>query len=499
MNHVSKSFGGVHALKDVTLQLKKQHILALVGENGAGKSTLIKCLMGINKMDQGEIILDGQKVSIHHPSEAMRLGIAAVFQDLSLVNTLTLTENVFLSKEITHNGVKDMKAMMSKVAEVLKEFDVPLNPDDYVANLSAAQKQLTEILKAIAFEPKILILDEPTASLTERETDILFRIIAKLKAKGTSIIYISHRMNEITALADSVLVLRDGQYIGELFGEDINFDAIVKAMVGRKVDMSNHREKHDFTGVPDALKVENLCSNLFDHVSFKVRKGEIVGVAGLAGAGRTELVQSIFGILPITQADIYVDGQKLEKATPNKCRSIGLGMVPEQRLVQGLVTVHSIEDNITLPIIERFVKNGFVQRKPAGELADRMIKEFNIKTDSRLKRVGLLSGGNAQKVVFVKWLATEPKVLILDEPTAGIDVQSKYEIRETVQRLADETGLGVLFISSELPELLGIADRILVMNDFRIIKEVDNTVTQEEIMAMILDDKMRDVKQERSA
>lgn len=497
MNGITKSFGGVHALKNVTLSLKKGEILALAGENGAGKSTLIKTLMGINKMDAGEILLNGKKVEITHPSQAMKLGVCAVFQDLSLVNTLTIAENVFLSKELHKNGVKDSKAMSDKTAEVLTTYDIPLRADYSVCDLSAAQKQLTEIVKAIAFEPKILVLDEPTASLTESETDVLFRIIDKLVHHGTSIIYISHRMNEIIKLADRVMVLRDGQNVGELKKNEIEFNTIVKAMVGREMDLSNKREKHDFTNAEAALSVKDLNSDLFHNISFEVKKGEILGFAGLAGAGRTELVQSVFGIRPIESADITLCGEKIEKPTPNKCLNMGLGMVPEERLVQGLVTVHSIEDNIVMSVIEKFAPRGFVRRKETAAEADRLINMFNIKTESRNKFVGQLSGGNAQKVVFAKWLATNPKVLILDESTAGIDVQSKYEIREKVQKLADEEGLGVVFISSELPELLEIADRILVMNDFHIAAEVGNDITQEEIMSIILNDKMKEDKSGR--
>lgn len=490
MNGITKSFGGVHALQNVTLNLRKGETLALAGENGAGKSTLIKTLMGINKMEAGEILLDGAKVEIAHPSQAMGLGVCAVFQDLSLVNTLTIAENVFLSKELHKNGVKDSRGMSEKTGEVLRKYNIPLSADAPVSSLSAAQKQLTEIVKAIAFEPRILILDEPTASLTERETEVLFRIIDRLKRQGTSVIYISHRMNEVIKLADRVMILRDGRNAGELTHDKIEFGAIVKAMVGREINMSSKREKHDFTNADAALSVKHLNSNLFHDISFEVKKGEILGFAGLAGAGRTELVQSIFGIRPVENAQITLCGEKIEKPTPAKCLKMGLGMVPEERLVQGLVTVHSIEDNIVMSVIEKFAPRGFIRRGETAAEADRLIRMFNIKTESRNKLVCQLSGGNAQKVVFAKWIAASPKVLILDESTAGIDVQSKYEIREIVQRLADEEGLGVIFISSELPELLEIADRILIMNDFHIAAEVGNDVTQEEIMSIILNDKI---------
>lgn len=497
MNGITKSFGGVHALKNVTLDLKKQEILALVGENGAGKSTLIKTLMGIHKMDEGEILLNGEKVDISHPSHAMKMGICAVFQELSLVKSLSVTENVFLSKELQKRGIKDSGEMRKKTTEIMEQYGIPLHADWLVEDLSAAQKQLAEITKAIAFEPKILILDEPTASLTDRETDVLFQIIGRLVSAGTSIIYISHRMNEITTLADRITVLRDGENVGELNKGEIEFNAIVKAMVGREIDLSSKREKHDFKDAEVALSVKNLKSDLFNDLSFEVKKGEILGFAGLAGSGRTELVQSIFGIRRIQSAEITLCGEKIDKPTPNKCTKMGLGMVPEERLTQGLVTVHSIEDNIVMPVIEKFSHHGIISRKETGDEADRLIEMFNIKTDSRNKIVGQLSGGNAQKVVFAKWLTTQPKVLILDESTAGIDVQSKYEIREKVQKLADEEGLGVIFISSELPELLEIADRILVMNEFHIVAEVTNNATQEEIMSIILNDKINKDKNGR--
>ena len=497
MKNICKNFGGTKALDNVSITLKKGEVMALVGENGAGKSTLIKSLMGIHKIDGGEIILEGVKIEINSPLDAASHGIGAVFQELAQIPSLTVAENVFLSREASklHGVVLDRKEMKAKTQKLLDEHEMTIKASDVIENLSIAQKQMAEIIRCVSISPKIIILDEPTSALTKYETETLFKIIRLMKSKGIGIIYISHRMDEIFEIADRLTILRDGKNAGELYGDEVNMGNVVYHMVGREVKMDNVKVKKDFSDAPVVLEVKNLGrKDAFEGINFKVHKGEILGVSGLVGAGRSEVMRMVFGIDPFDTGEIHLNGKVYTKMNVATAVDNGIAMVPEERLVQGLVLDHSVEENISHTILDRITKNLVVNRKKMSEIADKEISELGIKTESRETHCAFLSGGNQQKVVLSKWIVTEPKVFILDEPTAGVDVRSKYEIREKIQELAAK-GVAVILISSELPELLEYSDRILIMNDNRIIAEKIET-TQEEIMTIILNDKTKTKKKE---
>ena len=486
MNGIKISFGGVKALKGVNFGLRKGEVHALCGENGAGKSTLIKALMGINKLDEGEILMDGQPANIKNPIDAAKKGVTAVFQDLSQIPTLTVAENIYLTKEYCKGPVMDRTRMVAEAQKIMDEYGIDLDPKAEVGTLSMAKRQMCEITKAIAIQPRIIIFDEPTASLTTVETEILFKIIEKLKAAEVSIIYITHRMNEIFRCADRITILRDGVDVITCPTEEIDLDGIVKGMVGREVDLFNAKmlEKKDYTDAPVVLKVENLSGNGVHDVDFELKQGEVLGFAGLVGAGRTELMQLIFGLAPIRGGTITVNGKPYSKISTQEAIAEGLAMVPEERRNQGLVFMHDIENNIALPDLKSYSSRNIVNRKKVTEVSEAMIKKLNIKAESSKMIVNLLSGGNAQKVVLAKWLAMNPKIIILDEPTAGIDVQSKSEIHRLIRDLA-ESGISIILISSDMTELLNNSTRVLIMSDGQIIGEGE-APTQEEIMSTIL-------------
>ena len=487
MNGIKISFGGVKALKGVNFILEKGEVHALCGENGAGKSTLIKALMGINKLDEGEILMDGQPANIRNPIDAAKKGVTAVFQDLSQIPTLTVAENIYLTKEYCKGfGVMDRAKMIAEAQKIMDEYGIDLDPKVEVGTLSMAKRQMCEITKAIAIQPRIIIFDEPTASLTTVETEILFQIIEKLKAAGTSIIYITHRMNEIFRCADRITVLRDGVDVITCPAKEIDLDGIVKGMVGRQVDLFNAKmlEKKDYSNEPVVLKAENLTGNGVQNINFELKQGEVLGFAGLVGAGRTELMQLIFGLEPIHSGSVTINGKRFSKINTREAIASGLAMVPEERRRQGLVFMHDIENNIVLPDLKNYSTRSVVDRKKMTEISNKMIEKLNIKAESSKMIVNLLSGGNAQKVVLAKWLAMNPQIIILDEPTAGIDVQSKSEIHKLIRDLA-ETGISIILISSDMTELLNNSTRVLIMSDGQIIGEGE-APTQEEIMSTIL-------------
>ena len=486
MNGIKISFGGVKALKGVNFSLRKGEVHALCGENGAGKSTLIKALMGINKLDEGEILMDGQPANIRNPIDAAKKGVTAVFQDLSQIPTLTVAENIYLTKEYTKGLSMDRAKMAAEAQKIMDEYGIDLDPRAEVGDLSMAKRQMCEITKAIAIQPRIIIFDEPTASLTTVETEILFQIIEKLKSSGTSIIYITHRMNEIFRCADRITILRDGVDVATCPVAEIDLDGIVKGMVGREVDLFNAKllEKKDYSGAPVVLEAKNLSGNGVHHVNFQLKQGEVLGFAGLVGAGRTELMQLIFGLAPIREGSIAINGKEYTKINTQQAIKSGLAMVPEERRNQGLIFMHDIENNVVLPDLENYSSRSVVNRKKVTEVSNRMIEKLNIKAESSKMIVNLLSGGNAQKVVLAKWLAMNPRIIILDEPTAGIDVQSKSEIHRLIRDLA-ETGISIILISSDMTELLNNSTRVLIMSDGQIIGEGE-APTQEEIMSTIL-------------
>jgi ABC-type sugar transport system ATPase subunit len=485
--NITKSYSGVQVLSDVHYDLYPGEVHALIGENGAGKSTLIKILMGITPKDKGDIRVKGTKVDIRNPSDAARYGIAAVFQELSQLNSLTVAENIYLHKEPRKGPFIDRKEMARNARVLMENYGITLDPATRVSRLTMAQRQLAELLKAIASRPQILILDEPTSSLTEREIDLLFNVIRRFKKEGAAIIYFSHRMDEIFKITDRVTVLRDGGYVGTEITANLNMDQVISMMVGRNLNAVERRSyKREET--PCVLELKDLRRRgLFDGVSFKLHRGEILGISGLVGSGRSELVRIICGVDCHDGGEMFFNGEKQRFKSVKDAMRRGIVMVPESRHIEGLILGHDIENNLLLPNVRRFMASGMLLRKKALTAFSReQISRYAIKTESSKKIVRKLSGGNQQKVVLAKWLATEPKLLVVDEPTAGIDVGAKQEIYSVMRRLA-ESGVSIIMVSSDMQEILSQSDRILVMNRYRIIGEFESC-TQEQIMELILQD-----------
>jgi ABC-type sugar transport system ATPase subunit len=486
---LTKKYLGITALDGVDFELDRGEVHALIGENGAGKSTLIKLLMGITAPDEGIIYINEKKADIKNPHNASEFGISAVFQELSLVPYLSVAENIFLNAE--GKGSRyflNRKELYKKTGELFEKYDVDvLNSREIVSNVSPANRQLVEIMKAVSKEPKILIFDEPTSSLSDNEAKILFMIVRTLREKGIGIIYITHRMNELEQLADRITILRDGKYVCTEQMKALALNDIVKYMVGREFDLYKSRAtgKHSTEKV---LEVKNICKKgWFKNISFDLYKGEVLGIAGLVGSGRSELMRILFGIDKADSGEIWINGRKVVINSVGDALKHKLALVPESRHIQGLVLIHSIADNITLPIIEFFQKYLFLDHNKKSKFAEEAVKRYSIKTDNTNKIVGQLSGGNQQKVVLAKWLSTNPEILIIDEPTAGIDVYSKFEIHEMIRKLT-ERGLSVIMISSEMPELLTNSDRIMVLDEYEIIGTLE-TADQETIMHLILNHK----------
>ena len=493
MEEIHKSFPGVKALDNVKFNLKLGEVHALLGENGAGKSTLIKILMGIFKQDSGNIFIEGKPVQVQNPRHAAQLGVSAVFQELSLVPNLTVAENIFLCKEHLRLKVAiDRKVLLHETKKMFDEYDIDIEPHKLVQDLSMASRQLVEIMKGILVEPKLLILDEPTASLAQSEVETLFAIVEKLRSRGVGIIYISHRLDEIFRIANRVSILRDGFLVSENNIEELDFDEIVRLMVGRNVELHqriSRAERNVFDEV--VLQVENLNkNNKFSNINLELKKGEILGVAGLVGSGRTEFMNMIFGIDPSDSGEIYIEGKLVKIDSVATALEHGIAMIPENRHLQGVILPHTIEQNMALPVLKLFEKYFFLIHSKLRKYVDSKIGLYNIKTESSRKIVSALSGGNQQKVVIAKWLATDPKILIVDEPTVGIDVYSKSEIHKIIRGLAQE-GLAVIMISSEMSELLVNSDRIIVMNGYKILGSLEEP-DQEEIMSMIMKDKLNE-------
>jgi ribose transport system ATP-binding protein len=479
---IGKTFSGVPALTDVNFDVRGSEVHALVGENGAGKSTLIKIMSGVYQPDQGELILDGQPVHLASPHEAQNLGISAVPQELNMEPYLDVAENIFLRRQPRGRfGLIDYRALYKQANDLLQLLGIGLDPRLAVETLSVAQRQMVSIARAISVEARIIILDEPTAALTNRETDILFTIIRRLRERGLGVVYISHRLEEILALADRVTVLRDGRHIDTRPIETVSLGQIVSMMVGR--EMSDLFRKETVPIGQPALEVQHLSTpDVLDDISFTVHEGEIVGIAGLVGAGRTELARAIFGADRLSGGEIKLMGQPITpRSTQDAIRS-GIGLAPEERKQQGLIVDLSVGENITLPSLSRLFRRGVVHPRVEKNLAREYVERLSIRTPSLDQRVKFLSGGNQQRVVLSKWLATRPKVLILDEPTRGVDVAAKADIHGLMCELA-KSGVAILMISSDLPEVLAMSDRILVMCRGRITGEFNAAeATQEAIM-----------------
>lgn len=483
MRDISKSFPGVKALDSVSLTLYRGEIHALLGENGAGKSTLMKILSGVYQKDSGEITIEGKSVNIENPRQAQELGISIIHQELNLVNHLTVMENIFLGREPKGSfGFINRTVMKEKSQAVLDMLGSDINPEQLVAELSIGEQQMVEIAKALSINTKILIMDEPTAALTERETERLFIIIKKLAAKGVGIVYISHRMEELFTISDSVTVMRDGKYIKTLPMQSTCFDELVKLMVGR--DITTRFPKQTITIGKEVFRAENISrSPVLHNINLHVCEGEIVGIAGLMGAGRTELARAIFGADKIDNGSIYVDNSKKQINCPEDAIKAGIALITEDRKAEGLVLGMSVNDNISLASLKGMSRSGFVSQQAENELVQKYIKELNIRTPHAAQLVKNLSGGNQQKVVIAKWLLTNPRLLIMDEPTRGVDVGAKAEIYNIINMLA-ASGVGIIMISSELPEILGMSDRVIVMHSGRVTAEMPIAeATQEKIMA----------------
>jgi ribose transport system ATP-binding protein len=473
--HISKAFPGVQALADVSLQLEKGEVLAVVGENGAGKSTLMKILAGVYLPDEGEISLDGRRVEIGGVDDAERLGIVLIHQVLNLAENLDLAGNLFLGREPTWAGPLKLldRRVYADASRILSRVGLDASPRTLVSQLSVGQQQLVEIARALSLQSRVLIMDEPTSSLTQRETDRLYEVIRDLKRDGVSVLYISHRLNEVKEIADRVTVLRDGKNAGALTRQEISHDSLVRLMVGRELKQFFQRSARiGAADAPPILKASNLQLAAGEpQVSFEIRPGEIVGMAGLMGAGRTELAEALFGVRRLAAGTIELAGRRLSIASPRDAIAAGIYLVPEDRRYQGLVLEESIRNNISLPSLVRLSRARLVARRRERQVAESMRQQLNIRTHDVAKIVGLLSGGNQQKVVLAKWLCREPKLLILDEPTRGVDVGAKTEIYALMDQLA-ATGVGILMISSDLEEVLGMSDRVLVMHEGRLAGEL---------------------------
>jgi ABC-type sugar transport system ATPase subunit len=469
LSGISKSFAGLHALKDVGFDVRAGEVHALLGENGAGKSTLIKIMAGVHAPDTGEILVEGTPVSFASPREAHRLGIATVHQELLLFPELTVAENIFLGQAPrTAWGGLDWSAMREKAKSLLASLDSPeLDVDAKVATLSVANRQRVEIARALSQNARLVIMDEPTAALAEADVRRLMAIVRRLRASGVAIVYVSHRMNEIFDLADRVTVLRDGGYVGTRNIDEVNEATLVSMMVGRALDRLFPQKQGRTRGT--VLELKNVgYRDVVRDVSLELKSGEILGIAGLVGSGRTELALTIFGITPATSGEIILDGRPVVIAGPDKARELGIAYIPEDRATQGLIRTQRIYENVSLAMLKRLAPHYIIDRLREVKLAREAIARFGIRARGPEQIVRQLSGGNQQKVVIAKWLVTEPRILIMDEPTRGIDVGAKAEIHLLMRKLAGE-GMAILMISSELPEVLGMSDRILVMNGGRIV------------------------------
>jgi ribose transport system ATP-binding protein len=483
MNHIRKTFPGVIALDDIHFELRRGQVHVLLGENGAGKSTLVKILSGAYQKTQGEIILYGKQTNIRNPKHAQQLGISIIYQELNLVPYLSVAENIFLGREpMLAPGVIDLKTLYEKSEKILTELGVKIDVRQAVKNLGVAEQQMVEVAKALSMESKILIMDEPTSALTEREISELFATSRKLKSKGVSIIYISHRLEELFEIGDRVTVLRDGKYVGNVRIKDTNKSELIRMMVNRELKEQFPKKKSK--PGHEILRVEGLTRNgILNNVCFSLYCGEVLGIAGLMGSGRTELARAIFGLDKLDSGNIYIKSELKKIKSPRTAINLGMGFLTEDRKSQGLVLSLSVKENICLSSIERFSKMGTISTRKEIQAADQYVRELRIKISNLNQKVMLLSGGNQQKVVLSKWLCSKADIFIFDEPTRGIDVGSKVEIYELMNRLTAQ-GVAIIMISSELPEILGMSDRILVMHQGRIAAEFPvELATQEKILA----------------
>jgi ribose transport system ATP-binding protein len=486
---ISKTFGGIKALDRVDLTVYRGQVNAVVGENGAGKSTLMKILTGVHQQYDGQIILNGRIVAFANAKQAQDSGIAIIHQELNLIPYLSVAENVFLGREfINRFGLIDYGRMYAQTRDLLKRLDLPVNPRMQVSSLRIGQQQIVEIAHALSLDAQIVIMDEPTSAISEHEIRVLFNLIRSLKAQGVAIVYITHKLDELFEIADSVTVLRDGKLIGSNSIKELTHDDIVRMMVGR--DVKDFFVKDDVTQSGEVLSVRDMClahpvrrdDYIVDHVGFTVRAGEVLGVFGLMGAGRTELLETIFGLYPKrSSGDIFLKGRRVKVRSPGDAIKLGIGFITEDRKLEGLILHMSVAASISLASLKQMERYGFLSAALEAQLAQDFVERLRIKTPSIQQVVENLSGGNQQKVVIAKWLATHPRILLLDEPTRGIDVNAKNEIYRLISELT-QAGLAVVMVSSELPEIMAIADRIIVLSEGKQTAEFTRLQATEELI-----------------
>lgn len=485
VDQIGKSFPGVKALDNVSFEVVQGDVHALVGENGAGKSTLIKILAGIYQADSGQVFLGGNECHFKTPNEAQMAGISVVHQEFKLSEPLTVTENIFLGHLIYKNKLVDWQTMRKKTREMMKELDINIGPDEIVSALSVAKKQIVEICKAINLNARLLIMDEPSATLTVKEQEIMFKIIRKLKREGMTIIYISHRLEEVFDLADRVTVLRDGKMVDTLPISEVDRKKLISLMVGR--ELVNEYPKETVPIGETVLEVKGLTrKNVIDDVSFNLRKGEILGFAGLVGSGRTETALAVLGIDKIDAGEIMLNGKRVAHKDFKAAINNGLGLVPEDRKLQGLVQILSVKENISMVSMSSIIKGSIVQPKLEDKFGKEYVKKLKISTPSLETQTQYLSGGNQQKVVIAKWLMQQSDIIFMDEPTRGVDVGAKAEIYMLMNEMVKQ-GKSIVMISSELPEILGMSDRIMVMHEGKVVGELTHEeATQEKIMSLCI-------------
>lgn len=483
MNKITKKFPGVHALKSVDFELIAGEVHALLGENGAGKSTLMKVLGGIHQLNEGKIRINGIETEINNVKDAQKNGISIIHQEIVLVPYLSIAENIYLGREpLLKSGFINFDMMVENSKRFLDDFDLDMDAKTPVGKLTVAQQQMIEIIKAVSFDSKIIIMDEPTSSLTDKEVDFLFKTIQNLKAKGVGMVYISHRMNELFKITDRITVMRDGEYIGTVVTKETTNDQLISMMVGRELT-SFYNRSYNEKSEESVLSVQHLTrKGVLEEINFDLKKGEILGFSGLMGAGRSELMKCLFGIDIFHEGEVCVNGNKITIKNPNDAINNGLAYVPENRKEQGLFLGKPVDYNITIKILDKFMKFFRVDHHYEDEQVHNYINELSIKTPNASQKVGNLSGGNQQKVLISRWLATKPKILILDEPTRGVDVGAKAEIYSIMNRLIHE-GVSIIMISSELPEIINLSDRVAVMSKGKISKILDkDEISQEKIM-----------------
>ena len=482
VDSIAKNFGPIQALKNVSLDIYQGRVHTLLGENGAGKSTLMKILAGIYPPSSGTITYQGNVITIKNPTESRKIGIAIVFQELSLSNNLTIAQNIYANNEPNKYGIISDNQMIKNCNALFAEYGIKLNPAQIVGTMSMAQRQLVEIAKALSYDAKVLIMDEPTSSLSDNEAELLFNIIEKLKQKGVAIIYISHRMDEIMRISDDISVMRDGEYIATHQKTETTIDQLIAEMVGREVqNIYPPKLPHQIQEDPPLLEVRNLDHfREFKNISFKVHSGEVVGFFGLVGAGRSEVMKALFGVTKY-QGEIFISGKKVNINSPTQAIEHGLAFVTENRKEEGLVLMHDVHSNIN-HIAFQYEPSFIINNRKELLNSTKYIKKMAIKTNNPFQVTGSLSGGNQQKIVIAKWLVKPPKILILDEPTRGIDIGAKLEIYKLIRELSSK-GTAIIMISSELPEVMSISDRLFVMRNKKIVKEFNTEgLTQPEVM-----------------